>query len=82
MRKEPPISTSSPRETMTSPFSASVLSASRTAAALLLTTMVEIAGLAPLAGTRRVYTSIYSFIEEFAEQAIDVHVALAALACF
>src|SRR5277367_6347042 len=44
MRKEPPISTNSPRETMTSPFSASVLSARRTAAALLLTTMVEIFG--------------------------------------
>ena len=49
MRNEPPISTSSPRETMTSPPSASELSASRTAAALLLTTMVEMTvGIAPV----------------------------------
>src|SRR6184192_4218017 len=41
MRNEPPISTSSPRETMTSPPSASVLRARRTAAALLFTTIVE-----------------------------------------
>ena len=41
MRNDPPISTSSPRETITSPPSASVFSASRTAAALLLTTIVE-----------------------------------------
>src|SRR5438093_663254 len=38
MRNEPPISTSSPRETSTSRSAASVLSASSTAAALLLTT--------------------------------------------
>ena len=38
MRKEPPISTSSPRDTTTSRPSARVLSASSTAAALLLTT--------------------------------------------
>src|ERR1039457_7058972 len=43
MRKEPPISTNSPRETRTSPPSASEFNASRTAAALLLTTMVEMA---------------------------------------
>ena len=38
MRKDPPISTSSPRETITSPPSARVFRASSTAAALLLTT--------------------------------------------
>src|SRR5207253_1776830 len=42
IRNEPPISTSSPRETITSPPSARVLRAISTAAALLFTTMVEI----------------------------------------
>ena len=47
MRNEPPISTSSPRETMTSPPSASVFRASRTAAALLLTTIEAAVARAP-----------------------------------
>ena len=41
MRKAPPISISSPRETMASRPSASVLSVSSTAAALLLTTVAS-----------------------------------------
>ena len=66
MRNEPPISTSSPRETMTSPPSASAFSASSTAAALLLTTMVE--------------TSRSPVVQQLRKQATDMDVALAALA--
>ena len=76
MRNEPPISTSSPRETMTSPPSASVFSASRTAAALLLTTMVETLASCARAGPDGVPHSR----QQLAEQAVHVDIALAPLA--
>ena len=65
IRNDPPISTSSPRETMTSPPSARELSASSTAAALLFTTMVAIS------------TPSYALGQQLFEQAINVDVALA-----
>ena len=66
MRNDPPISTSSPRETMTSPPSASAFSVSSTAAALLLTTMVA--------------TSRPMSPNNLGEQPVHMHIALAALA--
>ena len=72
MRNDPPISTSSPRETMTSPPSARVFSASRTAAALLLTTMVEMSGVA------RAPSPAKLLIQQLAKEPVDMHVALAA----
>ncbi len=84
MRNEPPISTSSPRETMTSPPSASEFNASRTAAALLLTTMVEMAvemaAELDSAGRGRTPPSTRSAFEELLEQPVNVDVALPALA--
>ena len=66
MRNDPPISTSSPRETMTSPPSASAFSDSSTAAALLFTTMVATLALRRMQQARK--------------QAIDVRIAFAAFA--
>ena len=53
MRKDPPISTSSPREVMTSPPLPMALRMRSTAAALLLTTM---AASAPVTSARRLST--------------------------
>src|ERR1035438_6384245 len=86
MRKEPPISTSSPRETITSPPSASEFSASRTAAALLFTTIVETepepsAGLRPFGSLRSLRGGPGGGNQGAlpnAKQPIDVNVALAA----
>ena len=73
-RKEPPISTSSPRETMTSPPSARVFRANSTAAAFLFTTMVEIWG---FPGLHFYFFGQHFFVQQALKESAYVYIALA-----